>query len=76
MTTLEQVIASHDMEVVCTYCHRRMALSLGWVRDHREVTCTYCGQLVILGTATVRADVRNIERQLRSAHQQLTQRLK
>ena len=72
---IDALIDARDMDVECHGCHSVNTRSLGWMRSHHETTCDHCGDLIVLGTADLRAQVRNTERLLRALSEQLTEQL-
>ena len=74
-TGIEELIEARDMEVECHACHATNTRTLGWMRSRHETHCDSCGELIVLGTADLRAQMRNTERLLRSLSEQLTQQL-
>lgn len=74
-TGIDELIDAREMEIECHACHCQNTRSLGWLRSHHETSCDSCGDLIVLGTADLRAQVRNTERLLRALSEQLTEQL-
>jgi hypothetical protein len=72
---LDEVIDAREMEVDCHCCHAMNLRTLGWLRNRHETQCDCCGELIVLGTAELRSQMRNTERLLRALSEQLTERL-
>ncbi|MEY4760996.1 MAG: hypothetical protein RLZZ200_852 [Pseudomonadota bacterium] len=72
---IDEVIDSRQMDIECHACHQTNHRTLGWMRDRHETQCDCCGELIVLGTAELRSQVRNTERILRVLSDQLSQTL-
>jgi ribosomal protein S27E len=72
---IDELIEQREMEVECHSCHASNTRTLGWMRNRHETSCDSCGEVIVLGTADLRAQVRNTERLLRVLGQQLTEQL-
>lgn len=73
---LDEVIDAREMEVECHACHTTNLRTLGWMRNRHETQCDCCGELIVLGTADLRSQMRNTERLLRTLSEQLTDQLR
>jgi len=74
-THIDELIAAREMDVDCHACHATNTRKLGWMREHHETHCDRCNELIVLGTADLRAQMRSTERLLRALSEQLTERL-
>lgn len=72
---LDEVIDAREMEVDCHACHTANLRTLGWMRNRHETQCDCCGELIVLGTAELRSQMRNTERLLRVLSEQLMEQL-
>ncbi len=72
---IDELIEARPMEFECHSCHETNSRALGWMRKRHETHCDSCGELIVLGTADLRAQMRNTERLLRALSEQLTQQL-
>lgn len=72
---IDELIALREIEIECHACHAVNLRTLGWMREKHETRCDACGELIVLGTAELRARMRNTERQLRTLGEQLAQQL-
>ena len=72
---LDEVIDAREMEVDCHACHTTNLRTLGWMRNRHETQCDCCGELIVLGTAELRSQMRNTERLLRVLSEQLMEQL-
>jgi ribosomal protein S27E len=73
---LDEVIDSREMDVECHACHTTNLRTLGWMRNRHETQCDCCGELIVLGTAELRSQMRNTERLLRVLGEQLSEQLR
>lgn len=74
-TGIDELIEAREMEIECHTCHATVMRTLGWMRNRHETDCDVCGELIVLGTADLRARVRNTERLLRALGEQLGEQL-
>ena len=72
---LDEVIESREMDIECHACHALNLRTLGWMRNRHETQCDCCGDLIVLGTAELRSQMRNTERLLRVLSEQLMEQL-
>jgi hypothetical protein len=72
---IDELIEAREMEIECHACHVTNLRTLGWMRTRHETHCDGCGELIVLGTADLRARMRNTERLLRALGDQLGEQL-
>jgi hypothetical protein len=72
---IDELIEAREIDIECHACHVTNLRALGWLRTRHETRCDGCGELIVLGTADLRAQIRNTERLLRTMSTQLTERL-
>lgn len=76
MDSLESLIDSRELEVPCPHCRSINLRTIGWLRDRHEMSCTHCDELIVLGTAEIRNQIRTTTRQLRDLSGQLHAQLR
>lgn len=74
MKMLTDAIDSHDIELDCPHCRRKLARSISWLRGRRDTTCPTCETTIVLGTSRINAQIRNVERQMTELHRQLSEK--
>jgi ribosomal protein S27E len=74
-TGIDELIEARELEIECHACHATNSRTLGWLRSRHETQCDTCGELIVLGTADLRARMRNTERLLRALGDQLGEQL-
>jgi hypothetical protein len=76
MESLERLIEARELDVRCPHCQTTNVRTLGWLRDRHEMTCSECDELIVLGTAEIRNQIRTTTRQLRDLSEQLHSQLR
>jgi hypothetical protein len=76
MDSLERLIDARELEIPCPHCHKTNLRSIGWLRDRHEMNCASCDELIVLGTAELRSQMRTAARQLRDLSSQLHSQLR
>lgn len=71
MDTLERLIDARELDVSCPHCRQVNARTIGWLRDRHEMNCDSCDELIVLGTAELRSQIRTTTRQLRELSESL-----
>jgi len=69
---LTEVIASHEVEIVCTQCQARIPKSIAFLKATREMRCPVCSAAVLLDVSSIQGEVRRVEKSLRALHSQLS----
>jgi len=68
---VQALVDRSEMEVRCWQCGNAMHLQLQWVASHRDVCCGDCGMVTVLNTSRIKEEVRHVQSQLRSLHDQI-----
>ncbi len=76
MDSLERLIEARELDVRCPHCQANNVRTIGWLRDRQEMSCAACEELIVLGTAELRSQIRNTSRQLRDLSEQLHTQLR
>ncbi|RYZ11962.1 MAG: hypothetical protein EOO70_09360, partial [Myxococcaceae bacterium] len=76
MDNLERLIDTRELEVPCPHCRATNAKAIGWLRDRHDMSCQDCDELIVLGTAQIRSQIRNTARQLRDLSESLQTQLR
>ena len=72
---IDELIEAREIEIQCHSCHATVTRTLGWMRNRHETSCDACDELIVLGTAALRAEMRTTARLLRALGQQLGEQL-
>ena len=76
MESLERLIDTRELEVPCPHCQTKNVKTIGWLRERQEMTCSECDELIVLGTAQIRSQIRDTARQLRDLSESLQTQLR
>lgn len=76
MENLERLIDTRELDVPCAHCRATSVKTIGWLRGRQEMACPECDELIILGTAHIRSQIRNTARQLRDLSESLQTQLR
>ncbi len=76
MESLEHLIETRELDVRCPHCASNNVRAIGWLRNRQEMSCTACDELIVLGTADLRSQIRTTTRQLRDLSESLHTQLR
>jgi hypothetical protein len=76
MDSLERLIEARELDVRCPHCETMNVRTIGWLRDRQEMSCADCDELIVLGTAELRTQIRTTSRQLRDLSESLHTQLR